>query len=161
MVLQTLVDGRAVILVHFAALQGIPPSLVPVEQVFGISPRIETGILADLVVDALHRQPPEHRIVKGEVWHGAHVHLQQPVIDHKVTGHIPQDGVTILAAHVVAEGGVEELVGQDELPALQIQAAVRVDVELPELTVHRRHRDPHTTYRVPIIHNGERGRQRP
>lgn len=62
--------------------------------------------------------------MKGEVWHGAHVHLQQPVIDHKVTGHIPQDGVAVLAAHIVAERGVEELMGQDELPALQMQAAV-------------------------------------
>ena len=51
--------------------------------------------------------------------------------------------------------------GQDEFPPLQMQAAIRVKIELPELTVHRRHRDPHTTYRVPIIHNGERGRQRP
>ena len=51
--------------------------------------------------------------------------------------------------------------GQDELPALQMQAAVRVDIELPELTVHRCHGDPHTTYRVPVIHNGEGGRQRP
>ena len=46
--------------------------------------------------------------MKGEVGHSAHVHLQQPVIDHKVTGHIPQDRVTILAAHVVAERGVED-----------------------------------------------------
>ena len=51
--------------------------------------------------------------------------------------------------------------GQDEFPPLQMQAAVRVKIELPELTVHRRHRDPHTPYRVPVVHNGEGGCQRP
>ena len=37
-----------------------------------------------------------------------------------------------MAAYIVAEGGVEELVGQYEFPLLHPQTAARVAVELPE-----------------------------
>ena len=68
--------------------------------------------------------------------HFADLHVMEPVIDHIVTGHVPQVVIASLTAFVMTEACVEIFMRQYEFPFLLCQSAggVRID-----FTVNRIH----------------------
>jgi hypothetical protein len=87
-------------------------------------------IARDAVVDLFGAETAQLRVVEqADARRLAHVHLNQPVVDDKVAGHVPQKRLAPAPARQMAQGDVQNFVGDDETQLQLGQARAGVDVD--------------------------------